>query len=353
MIPALLALALALPQDPPPAPAVALAEFLSLPADVQAQLVDQLEARLAALELPAAQRIRALAGKPETGWAVAEPAPIHDPAVWAKDVAPPRTLLRADDERHARVRAKVPSLAFLPDLAWQVRYDWAKAAIVRRADPLGLEERFANACHGYLPGSDRAAARVLAALDQDPAQRKLGAYFAHLYADLDARVFDGITLHEVWASGQQLDVPDVDAIPFAVLILNDRSYRSPIPANARRSRLYEQIKRQAFLHRRHRGQLEAAAGAALRAEPAMDPVYALMVPRFHFLWSQGGDDPLALRKILAGSKDRDALLDKVDQQIRTQPEAFQRRESRRDELAALERRVRELAAEALRAAKAR
>jgi len=57
----------------------------------------------------------------------------------------------------------------------------------------------------------------------------------------------------------------------------------------------------------------------VRAEPAMDPVYALMVPRCHFLWSQGGDDPLALRKTLAGTKDRDALLDKVDQQIRTQP----------------------------------
>ena len=76
-------------------------------------------------------------------------------------------------------------------------------------------------------------------------------------------------------------------------------------------------------------------------------MYALLVPRFHFLWQDVDDDLDALVDRLKG-KDRGALLDEVDQRIR-EPSgtSYERRELRRRELADLTAQVRDLARAAL------
>ncbi len=276
--------------------------------------------------------------------------PIHDPKRYAQSEheagrAPTRTIVPPDTKPHPELAARFARPAFLPDLIAEVRYGWTTGQVVR-GPTLGYDELFANALHGYAPGTDHAVARALAALDQDEEQRRLAEWFGHAYCDLEARAFPPITFYDAWYSGRTVDVPDVDAIPFAWDILELRRYRSPL-SGPPRDRLYEAIRDAALRHRIHRTQCEAAAAAAIAAEPAMDPMYALLVPRFHFLWQDVEDDLDALVARLAG-KDRTAILDEVDRRIR-EPSgtAFERRELRRRELNALSERVRGLARAAL------
>jgi hypothetical protein len=79
----------------------------------------------------------------------------------------------------------------------------------------------------------------------------------------------------------------------------------------------------------------------------MDPMYALLVPRLHYLWANLDDDLEALAAKL-GAEDRDELLEAVDRAIR-EPDgrAHAIREGRREALAALEERVRGIALAAL------
>jgi hypothetical protein len=327
-----------------------LARFRELGFRQKAAVVRAIERSLAGVDAPLLTRSREwrydVEGLPE----VPATPPIHDPARYAKAEqeagrAPARTVVAADAESHRAVTARFARPTFLPDLAREVRYDWTTAQVVRDA-ALGYDELFANALHGYPPGTDHVVARVLAALDQDEEQHKLAAWFGHAYCDLDARAYPPVTFYDAWYSGRTVDVPDVDAIPFAWEILDWKRYRSPL-SGPPRDRLYDAIRDAALRYRVHRTQCEAAAAAAVAAEPVMDPMYALLVPRFHFLWQDVGDDIDALVERMQG-KDRGALLEEVDQRIR-EPSgtAYERRELRRRELTDLAAQVRGLAQAAL------
>lgn len=246
---------------------------------------------------------------------------------------------------YAKVASGFARPAFLPDLRREVDYDWETGAIVRLA-PLGYDELFENALAGYPPAADHTVARVLAALDRDPIERKLGWYFAHTYCDLDARAFPGISLYDAWYSGKRVDVPDVDAVPFGWAVLGERSHVSPLGGRPR-DQLYEKIKEAALRHRIHRTTCEAAAAAFICAEPNMDPMYALLVPRFHYLFATSLDDPDQVREKLA-EHGRDDLLNEVDASIRIRDgAAFALREGRKGELQTMAATVRTTALQAL------
>jgi hypothetical protein len=138
-------------------------------------------------------------------------------------------------------------------------------------------------------------------------------------------------------------MPDVDAIAFPVLILGDNSYQAPIPADGRRDALYERIKRSALSHRKYRTMLEAAAAAFVRAEPEMDPMYARLAPRFHYLFATHGDDLGRVHQVLVGLGSRDALIESVDKAVVGDEQAMDRRERRKEELAAMAQKLRALA----------
>ncbi len=330
-----------LPQDSQPAAGEPLARFMALPVVQKAALVRTLEKRLQRDPDPALQRILGLQRGAEH-WPEAPPPRVHDPEVWAKGVAPARSWVPAGSVEHRAMRAQYPRPRCLDDLCTAVVYDWGSARVVR-TKPLSIEQVYANALAGYPPGSDEAVAQILQALDTDQKQQQVAAYFAHTYADLEAKLYEGITLYESWYSGRVCDIPDVDAIPFAVGILDDKSYVSPIPADRRRERLYMRIRDQAHAHRLYRTLREAAAAAFVRGEPILEPPYDLLVPRFHLLWQECDDEPKRLGALLAGATSRDGLLAEVDARVKRSPEVFVRREARKHELTELAARVRALA----------
>lgn len=292
-----------------------MADFRRFTPEIRQRIVATLTRQIQLHPHPEIQRIVSLPRAERAGLPIAQPTVYHKAEQWAKGVAPVRSFIVRGDERHTAARRRIPARPFLPDLHRGVEYEWATGRIVRRALPLGPAEILENVYRGYPPGSDEVLARLLARFDSDPGMRKVAAYLEHLYADLDARVYEGITLYEAWYSGVVVDVPDVDAIPFEQRVLGKKTFRSPIPANARRTALYQQIQERAIAFRKYRTLREAAAMAFVRAIPVMDPTYAPLVPRFHYLYERGDGDVGAIADLLAGAADRDALIAAMDAQI--------------------------------------
>jgi hypothetical protein len=286
---------------------------------------------------------------------VQQPRVAHDPEIWARGVAPPRKLIRIKTSAHDALRQRVPAVRFLPDLHRGVRYDWLTGRVVRRAQELTPDEIVMNLWNGYPPGSDWAVARILARLHTDEKQRKVGAYLDHIYADLQANAYEDVTIYEAWRSSTKIAVPDVDAIPFAVEILRDHSFRSPIPAGRRRERLYGRIRDHALAFRFHRTLIEAAAAAFVDTEPVGDPDYSKLMLRFHYLYAAHHDDLEAVAKLVTAIKNRDQrdrFLARITKKMEGSRTAWLIYQQRRKELEDMVARLRYLCTRAIRRAAA-
>lgn len=337
-----------LPQDSRPESAGGpMARFQALATIQKVGVLRRIAKRVEASPDPLLRQILAL--RPATAeLPPLEAAPVHDPEEWAKGAAPGRSRMAADSPRHQQVRAAFPALPFLDDLQTAIVYDWRHARVARREQGLSYDSRFANALGGWPPDADLIVAHLLAEFDADDRQHKLAEYFEHAWADLEARVYLDVTLFEAWCSGSQVDVPDVDAIPFATKILSDRTFVSPIPAGARRTRLYEQIRTAAAEHRRYRSVVICAAVAALRAEPILDKSYADLVPRFHLAWVEAGGNLETMTRLVAdAARDRDAFIAKTDAAVIREPAVLERRERRKRDLLAIQHLVTDIATQEL------
>lgn len=316
-------------QEPPTANEL-ITSFTALGDDPKNRVLSRIERRLIRHGDPTIQRIVSM----QQGTAAYPPVtPLqYLPPKQFAPPAPARVLVPGTDPRHRPVAAAFPPPPYLDDLVCGVVFDWntGKAALAPH-QPTD-DERFANLARGYLPGSDQAVAQILQALVGDPALHPSTPFFEHLYADRDGHVFAGVRLYDAWYSGKLVEVPDVEAIAFARKLLHTEAFASPIPADRRRERLYKQIQDHALQERKFRTLRQAAAAAFVTAAPKIDPVYQPLVDRFHYLWPSLDYDVSAMAKRLAASKDREELLEGLDQQLEGDRDAWQLRETHRQQL---------------------
>ncbi len=335
-------LLLAAPQEPANQEATELlTAFRALPQEQQKVVLGNLERRIQTSPDELVQRI---SGRRKGKGAYGAPTPVagHDPKVYAP-VAPVRTLVAKGTAEWQRARERYPARTLLPGLTAEVAYDWATGKPAWLGESESEEVRFSNLVHGWMPGADHAVAQVLATLDTDPRQRLLAEWFQHACATLQGRVFQDITLYEAWYSGEQVDVPDVDAIAFARKVLKTASFVSPIPDGRRRDRLYQQVRDAADEHRQDRTLREVAAATFVSANPPVDPTYAPLIGRCHYLWAKTGYDPDAFGRVLAEAGDRSTLLESVDQALKDDPAASELRTQAWDQMVALATWLRQLA----------
>lgn len=337
---------------PPPAAAASqppgadelIAGFAALDADRQSRVLAAIERRLQLHPDPTIQRIvslqRGLAAYPAMS-----PEQYFPPQQYAPP-APARTLVARGAPRHRPVAASFPPPPFLDDLVCGVVFDWTTGKAARLPQQPDTAQRFANLAHGYLPGSDQAVAQVLEALAGPPSPRT--RFFEHLYADRDGHVFAGVRLYDAWYSGRLVEVPDVEAIAFARELLHTQAFVSPISADRRRERLYQKIQDAALQERKYRTLRQAAAATFVAAAPPIDPAYASLVDRFHYLWPTVGHDLQAMAKLIAESGDRDQLLESVDQRLAADPDGWRLRTQDRQQLADVDVFLREVCAWELR-----
>ncbi|MCR9245682.1 MAG: hypothetical protein NXI31_11675 [bacterium] len=330
-------------QDPPPPPATELLQrYRRLDRDQRNTVVRNMERRL----LRVRDRVLRRPANYERGirsYPVISRSDFYKAAKYAP-VATPRQLVTRGSTRHRKATAGMEPFLFLSDLNACVTYDWRQRKAAKIRESLDDDQRFANYVNGYPPGSDHAIAAILAELDDDPAQHQLAFYFEHLYTDRYGAAYEGVSMFDAWNSGAVVEMPDTDAIAFARDILNTRSFKSPIPGDRRRTRLYRKVKEAFQAHREYRSLRLAAAASFLVARPVIDPTYEPLIRRCRWLWIQCGYDPGAFKKRLQDAGDRATLLAEVDRAIESSREVV---DGERDALQARADFLRSLAAKEL------
>jgi hypothetical protein len=242
-------------------------------------------------------------------WPIAEPAPCFDPATHAPAQPIPRKPL---SESGAEVRKKREEFFYrVPerklDSAWT--YDYA-ARELRRTQRLDDPERiFRNALKGFPPDLDLAEALVEMALD-DGAEQQCAAAFAHAYTDRLGNVFTGLTLYDAWASGSNMEMPDIDNLGVIHDLLDEwKKYKAPVPTG-KQKRLYDEVGELFLAIHRQRGLRHALAMAFLTGYPALRDNYGANLERFHALWDTHESTPEKLRAALPAAKDWQSFLEK-------------------------------------------
>lgn len=236
----------------------------------------------------------------------------YEPKTYAPGLPISRKAMDENDPKTQEARRRFLNGKIMYPLEGRFRYLPGQNKIVRlhKKEPPSLA--MAELLEGYPPGASLAREIVFQVLDDQGALDALGDYYAHTYTDRDGNAFPGITIYDVWNSGFEIEMPDVDAIPFARHILKDDSYKSPIPPGPERTLLYQEIGEHFRDWRRYLVLREAAASWFLDWEPSVSPFVAPMRDRLQFLIAWGAGDPFALRQFLKTHPDRENIIKEVD-----------------------------------------
>ena len=334
--------------------------FGELPTLQQVRIV--LAARRKLRSLPTVQRIVKLAdGVDRESISSFEGLPVHDPAKWCPGAEIVRTPSSPESAAYRAARSAFPQQGPLGTLHKTWGYDWGRSKIVRYRKETWVDA-FENLWNGWPPDVDLAIAAVCARLDAEAGSevRRLGHWFEHAYCDREGRIYPDITLYEAWASGRQVEVPDVDSVAFAHLVLGDRSVRTPV-VGATRTRVYEAIRAGASAWRRHKTTVLAASLAiATSRAPGLastnaerstasgqtpDEVIDSLLPRFHWLWIHTGGDLEQIAKKTVG-RDRRALIRSLDDAVLADSAEMAKRDRAGRELQILRRAVHDAVREA-------
>ncbi len=182
--------------------------------------------------------------------------------------------------------------------AW--RYEYGARRVVRVADDLAPEHIAANALQGFAPDLDFAEALVESLLDDGAQRLALGA-LEHTYTDRKGRAYRGITLYDGWASGTEMEMPDVDTLGVVHTVLDDWDrWVAPVAAS-KHDTLYEAVGAIFVDAHRHRALRSALARVYAIGEPVLRDAYGPHRDRFHALWFEHEEDPRKLAQALPSS----------------------------------------------------
>lgn len=225
-------------------------------------------------------------------WPEAQPLPYFDPEREAPRQPIRRRRLDEDSSRVRRMVEKIRGDDSERTMRRAWAYDWSTGGILRTGDDRDPELVFANALAGIPPGADLAEALVLQRLDGGEEREALRA-FGHAYTDRDGNVFP-ITLYEAWASGAEIETPDVDTLGLYHALGGRRGrYVAPVSPSYHRE-LYGGISERLVAAKHYRELRETLARAYLNANPVVPRGYATSLDRMHALWEKHTSVPALL-----------------------------------------------------------
>jgi hypothetical protein len=232
-----------------------------------------------------------------SAWPEDAPAPHYSSSEHTPENDIPRRVLGEGAPEVERQRkaffANRPKPSF--ESAW--RYDYGSGELRRAKSWRDPERIFANGLRGIPPDLDLVRALVERALD-DGSQRKALAAFDHAYTDRDGNVYPGITLHDAWMSGREIEMPDVDSLGIVHDVLGDwTTWKAPVPA-PRQSALYERIGELYQPAHVHRTMRRALAWCYLEGSPTDCEGYETYLDNLHTLWEDCESTPAVLAKRL-------------------------------------------------------
>jgi AhpC/TSA family len=241
----------------------------------------------------------------------AEPPRFFDPAVYAPAQGA-RSFVAADSSEAAQKYELFRPWENTPP-AWvtTVRYDFSSNC-GRAGAPADPGNRVADYLYGSIPDQDLLVAWLCWRLDVKDEFDKLADHFAHSYCDLNGAAFADVTLYDALASTSGMDMPDTDVIAFARNILKDNSFHTPIPANAKRQALYDQIEERFSDYFRYRSSLEYAAWIYVNPDCAIRADHVALREYYWTLFAKTKDSFDAAAKEWKACKDREDFKEKVN-----------------------------------------
>jgi len=284
---------------------VLLDRFGKLDEPKQRIVIEQIETEIDALDLPLSELVRGLLEHPE--------APEHPPSyrevrTWfdEKKYAPglpiKRKVLPENHPFLARGRKKFLKQKVYYNLRTEYGYHLGKNKIFQLSKERDPRDRLRQYLLGYPPRADLAREVFLKIFDTNSDWDQHATYFDHTYTDRKGNVYLGITLFDVWNSGQQLECPDVDVIPFAWEILGQKYWKSPIPAGKRRTGLYHDIGISFRDYRRYRIMLEGVASYYFASDPPVSPFVEVVKNEIHFMIAMLDSDLSEVARFVEGHK---------------------------------------------------
>ena len=111
---------------------------------------------------------------------------------------------------------------------------------------------------GRWPLDGKLAAYAEGALDRDNKLDATADYFAHAYRNRSGKVFQGITLYDVWNAQTTFGISDVEAIAFLRNVAKNSRHQSPLPASLHTA-IYKEIEVQFEKFRDYRSLRHALA----------------------------------------------------------------------------------------------
>ena len=227
------------------------------------------------------------------------PAPTYDPELHCPAQPIPRRLLKPSDTRAERALKRFKLTPSEAQVAPGWTYDYAARELRREQGWNSPKRVFKNALLGAAPGQDLAIAILELNLD-DGELRDTFAAFSHAYADRTGWVYPGVTLYDAWASGAQMEMPDVECLGIIHDLKDDwKTWKAPV---RKQDSLYDAIGELFFPARQHRGLRHALAVAYLVGDPGPLDAYAGNYLQLHALWEECASTPAKLSERLPNSK---------------------------------------------------
>ena len=218
-------------------------------------------------------------------------------------------------------------------------YDWSTGMPTRSGELMDLDRIFENAVKGYHPQLDYAEALVEQMLD-DGSLRKTHLAFTHAYADRLGKLVPDVTLYDVWASGLDMEMPDVECLGILHSVDGDwTTYRAPVP-EAKHDELYARIGEHFGAIHQQRTLARTLARAYLSSDPAVARGWEPWVDRMHAFWEENTSDPEKVSKALPSTKRWADWMEKTSEEIDNSLEKWRGGQGRKTALAADRDRVR-------------
>jgi hypothetical protein len=226
--------------------------FDGLPEDEQTRIATELQQQVLDLENPLCEAARLLlndrklrnAKKNDKG---------DLPAYSAAEFAPQlklRTRTVKPGSRHWKSFVKSNFRQGLPDRSKLWDWDYGPNSLLQ-APTRPPRDVVIDLLIGRWPLNGKLSAYAEGALDRDKDFDAAADYFAHAYRDRDGKVYQGISLFDIWSAQTTFGISDVESIAFMRKIAKNDRYVSPIPAS-KHNRIYKQIEAQFESYREYR-----------------------------------------------------------------------------------------------------
>jgi hypothetical protein len=201
---------------------------------------------------------------------------------------------------------------------WQ--WSYAKKLLLHPVQKGKPSQAILELISGFLPRKKYWKSLTVGALDWDSSHQKTADYFSHVYRNRDGDLFEGIRLHDIWASGASFGVSDCEAIAWCRRIGNITNIHSPM-SGPEQNKVYALIENDFTPWHEYQSLIDLVATKFLDPDAPLPKKYDRKVSdTINMAWVMVENDIAKMREVLKLYPTRLAFFDAVKKWKLTPPD---------------------------------